>query len=133
MTVPSSEATNAPGDGMVLSSITIRNFRSCYETTIPFRRDVTVLVGENNSGKTNVIDALRLVLAPLGARRTRYFEVTDLSFGREGESVEMIATFDSLTAIQRGHYIAALNVAAMTAIYKPGTPLIPNGPPGRGR
>lgn len=117
MTAPNSEPTSTPGDGMVLSSLAVRNFRSCYETTIPFRPDVTVLVGENNSGKSNVIDALRLVLAPLGARRTRYFEVTDLSFGREAETVEMIATFDSLTAIQRGHYTTALNVADMTAIY----------------
>lgn len=50
MTGPNSELTSAPGDGMVLSSIAIRNFRSCYDTMIPFRRDVTVLVGENNSG-----------------------------------------------------------------------------------
>lgn len=117
MTGPNGELTSAPGDGMVLSSIAIRNFRSCYDTMIPFRRDVTVLVGENNSGKSNVIDALRLILAPLGARRSRYFEVTDLSYGRENETVEIIATFDSLTAIQRGHYTAALNVADMTAIY----------------
>lgn len=117
MTAPDSEPTITPGDGMVLSSLTLHNFRSCYETTLPFRPDVTVLVGENNSGKSNVIDALRLVLTPLGARRTRYFEPTDLSFGHEGETVEMVATFDSLTAIQRGHYTTALNVVDMTAIY----------------
>jgi putative ATP-dependent endonuclease of the OLD family len=76
-----------------------------------------VLVGENNSGKSNIVDALRLVLTPLGTRRSRYSEVTDLSFGREGETVQAVATFDQLTAVQRGHYVTALNVADMTAIY----------------
>jgi putative ATP-dependent endonuclease of OLD family len=117
MTDPSGGATVPVGDGMVLSRLEINNFRSCYETTIPFQPDLTVLVGENNSGKSNIVDALRLVLTPLGTRRSRYFEVTDLSFGREGETVQAVATFDQLTAVQRGHYVTALNVADMTAIY----------------
>lgn len=102
---------------MVLSTLTLRNFRSCYDTTIPLRSDMTVLVGENNSGKSNVIEALRLVLTPLGSRRTRFFETTDVAFGQENDQIELVAVFDELTAIQRGHYTTALDVQDMRAIY----------------
>lgn len=110
-------ATPPAGRGMYLSELSVENFRSCYDTVVRFRDDVTVLVGENNSGKSNVVDALRLALSPLGGRRTRYFEPGDLSFGRETEAAMIRMVFDGLTAIQRGQYLTALNVDNMTAIY----------------
>ncbi|TVP36263.1 hypothetical protein A3L22_29795 [Streptomyces griseus subsp. griseus] len=39
---------------------------------------MTVLVGENNAGKSSVIDALRLLTDPLDGRRMRYFEEADI-------------------------------------------------------
>ena len=54
---------------MHLSELRIRGFRSCENVGIHFQRDLTVLVGENNGGKTNVIDAIRLLTAPLNGRR----------------------------------------------------------------
>jgi putative ATP-dependent endonuclease of the OLD family len=116
----SGQSTNeAPpvGNGMYLAELTLTNFRSCYETTVVFRPDVTVLVGENNSGKSNLVDALRLALAPLGPRRTRYFETTDVSFGREAGIVRVAAKFKGLTSIQRAQYVTALDLGNMTAIY----------------
>jgi putative ATP-dependent endonuclease of OLD family len=102
---------------MYLSELRLGNFRSCYETVVPLREDVTVLVGENNSGKSNVVDALRLATSPMGGRRTRYFEAGDLSFGREAEAVSIAMRFDGLTEIQRGQYLTALDVSNMTAVY----------------
>ena len=69
---------------MYLSALRLSSFRSCYDTTIELQPTLTLLVGENNSGKSNVIEALRLATAPLNFRRTRYFEADDLSHGREG-------------------------------------------------
>jgi putative ATP-dependent endonuclease of the OLD family len=106
-----------PGRGMYLRELTVLNFRSCYDTIVRFRDDVTVLVGENNSGKSNVVDAIRLALSPLGGRRTRYFEPGDLSFGRESEAAVIRMVFDGLTEIQRGQYLTALDVGNMTAVY----------------
>lgn len=68
-------ATPPAGRGMYLRELSVKNFRSCYDTVVRFREDLTVLVGENNSGKSNVVDALRLALswvcsadlAPVGA------------------------------------------------------------------
>lgn len=102
---------------MYLTSLRIRNFRSCYDTELALKPDVTVLVGENNSGKSNVITALRLALTPASGRRTRYFDATDLSVGREGESIAIDMTFDGLTLYQRGHYITALDTGTMLAHY----------------
>ena len=47
---------------MWLRELQIRNFRKIDALTVTFPRGLTVLVGENNSGKTTVIDALRLML-----------------------------------------------------------------------
>lgn len=63
---------------MHVSEVLIERFRSCEEVRIPLRPEVTVLVGENNAGKTTVVDALRLLSDPLDGRRSRYFEESDI-------------------------------------------------------
>lgn len=95
--------------GMYLSTFHVQNFRSCVDATLKFRPAMTLLVGENNSGKSNVIDALRLATAPLSGRRTRYFESDDVSFGG-AETMELVAEFDGLTKFQHGQYLTALDV-----------------------
>lgn len=102
---------------MYLAEVHLENFRSCYETVVPLHEDVTVLVGENNAGKSNVVDALRLAISPMGGRRSRYFEPGDLSFGRETDEVSITMRFDGLTEVQRGQYLTALDVSDMTAVY----------------
>ncbi|GAB1512600.1 ATP-dependent nuclease [Actinophytocola sp. KF-1] len=54
---------------MFVSEIKIKNFRSCQQVRVRLRPDVTVLAGENNAGKTSVIDGLRQVTEPLDGRR----------------------------------------------------------------
>jgi predicted ATP-dependent endonuclease of OLD family len=39
--------------------------------TVKFHRELTVLVGENNGGKSNIIDGLRLLTLPRRRRRDR--------------------------------------------------------------
>ena len=53
---------------MRVTSIRIRNFRGIRDLYLELD-EVTVLIGENNSGKTSVLDALRLCLKELGPRR----------------------------------------------------------------
>lgn len=66
---------------MYLDTIKLDRFRSCTDTVLKFRPDLTVLVGENNGGKSNVIDALRLLTLPLNGRRERYPEDDDVRRG----------------------------------------------------
>jgi putative ATP-dependent endonuclease of OLD family len=53
---------------MYISSLRIQNFRGFQDTTCEFRPGVTVIIGENNSGKSSLMRALRLVFESGGAR-----------------------------------------------------------------
>ncbi len=44
-----------------LENVQIETFRSCELTTVHFQQDLTILAGANNAGKTNILDALRLL------------------------------------------------------------------------
>lgn len=103
---------------MYLREFKLTNFRSCRQTTIELRPALTVLVGENNSGKSNVVDALRLATSPIGGRRTRYFESSDFSKGSAEESIELDLTLDGLTPIQRGQFVSALDLRTGCAHYR---------------
>jgi predicted ATP-dependent endonuclease of OLD family len=46
---------------MLLDKLRLNNFRSFEDEQICFVKDLTILVGENNGGKSNTIDALRLI------------------------------------------------------------------------
>ena len=41
---------------MYLERLRLQRFRSCADTTVRLRPELTVLVGENNGGKSNVIE-----------------------------------------------------------------------------
>lgn len=101
---------------MYLRTLFVKNFRSCADTVVTFQPGLTLLVGENNSGKSNIIEALRLATPPLSRRRTRYFEPDDISFGR-GTIVELTGEFDELTTIQQGQCSTALDLATSRAWY----------------
>jgi putative ATP-dependent endonuclease of the OLD family len=62
---------------MKLKEITIENFRGIRSLTLPFD-DLTVLIGENNTGKSTVLEAIRLVLSRgFGTRRSSQFAEYD--------------------------------------------------------
>lgn len=48
---------------MYLKTFSLRNFRSIEELTLSFRKGVNIIIGENNAGKTAIIDALRICLS----------------------------------------------------------------------
>lgn len=136
MTATSTEAApdeadpEAGSQGMYLRTLRLTNFRSCYQTTVTFGPTLTLLVGENNSGKSNVIEALRLATAPLNLRRSRYFEADDLSHGRKDQPIELDLELDGLTAIQRGQYITALDLESGQAMFKARFQVDPSAPRG---
>ncbi|MCP3426613.1 AAA family ATPase [Rothia sp. AR01] len=101
---------------MYLKELTVRGFRSCEDVTIPLSRGITLLVGENNSGKSNVIEAIRLSTAPLNGRRARYFEVEDVTRGHDGP-ITITARFADLTSFQRAHFIGALDLNTNEAVH----------------
>ncbi len=61
---------------MKLSKLKIQNFRGIKTLELDLD-STTVLIGENNSGKTAILDALRLCLRDLGPRRGVVFDTFD--------------------------------------------------------
>jgi putative ATP-dependent endonuclease of OLD family len=45
----------------MIQKIQIQNYRSCLYTTIDFHPQLSVLIGPNGSGKTNILNALLLL------------------------------------------------------------------------
>jgi putative ATP-dependent endonuclease of the OLD family len=92
---------------MHLDTITMSNFRSFDRIEIPLCKDLTVFVGENNGGKSNAIDAIRLITTPLGGRREVYAELTDIRFDSVDHEFEIEALFSQLSPSQQGRLISA--------------------------
>ena len=99
---------------MYLRKVTLRNFRSFEQGEVELQRDLTVFVGENNGGKSNAIDAIRLLTRPLSGRRELYCEPTDVRFQSEKSGFDLNAEFADLTVGQQGRFISAATDATLT-------------------
>jgi putative ATP-dependent endonuclease of OLD family len=99
---------------MYLEKLTLKNFRSFAQLEVPLCKDLTLFVGENNGGKSNAIDAIRLLTVPLGGRRELYCETTDIRFGITERQFELIATFKDLSPAQQGRMISATTDAQIS-------------------
>jgi len=62
---------------MFVLKLLIRNFRSMEKESIDFRPGKNVLVGKNNSGKSNIVKALDLVL---GEKNPVYLDINEKDF-----------------------------------------------------
>ncbi len=58
---------------MYIKELKINRFRSIKELSLDFNKGLNILIGENNAGKTAIIDALRLCLGYGSIRRDIYF------------------------------------------------------------
>lgn len=94
---------------MHLSRLEITNFRSCRDSRVWFQPDLTALVGENNSGKSNVIDAIRLATSPSDGRRSRYCDLADLSFDGDPAQFQIRSVYGALTQAEQASFISASN------------------------
>jgi len=47
---------------MYLSKVFIKNYRSIKELEVSFKKGKNVIVGRNNSGKSNIVKAIDIVL-----------------------------------------------------------------------
>jgi putative ATP-dependent endonuclease of OLD family len=96
---------------MFIAELTIENFR-CFgegecKFVLPLREGLTALVGENDTGKTAAIDALRFVL---GTRDQEYIRVEDHDFhwpfgaDERRKEIRIRCRFDGLTALDKGAF-----------------------------
>lgn len=58
----------------MIKNINIRNFRRHKDSKIPLERDVTVFVGENDTGKSSLLDALQIILKGNAIRESDFLD-----------------------------------------------------------
>ena len=94
---------------MLLTEVYAVGFRSFGPNTplkLKLWKGVNVLVGENDSGKTAIVDAIRLAL---GSRSEDYFRLTpdDFHVAPEGrvEQLAVRCTFDDLTKEEQVQFL----------------------------
>jgi putative ATP-dependent endonuclease of the OLD family len=90
---------------MYISELRLRNYRSCRGVTVALRPDLTVLAGENNAGKSTVVDALRVLTDPLEQGRVPWPVDADVVDG--GETCELGVTLADIGSGQSGTYLEA--------------------------
>ena len=89
---------------MWLRELQIRNFRKIDALTVSFPRGLTVLVGENNSGKTTIIDALRLMLFSSWDFDSLRLTEDDFRAGTEYAPIEISCRFTGLEDEDEVHF-----------------------------
>ncbi|MGF6127851.1 putative ATP-dependent endonuclease of OLD family [Pseudomonas frederiksbergensis] len=95
---------------MYLSALKIQNFRQFshanHGLSIQFNEGVTALVGENDAGKTAVIDAIRYVLQ---TRDSEYLRLQPEDFhiaedGTQAQEITLVCTLDGLSPGELGAF-----------------------------
>lgn len=93
---------------MILKELTIRNFRKLEDLTIYFPPGLSVIVGENNSGKTTIIDALRFMLFPGRDYNSLRLNEDDFKNNTEYAPIEFGCIFTNLTEADEVHFMECL-------------------------
>ena len=82
---------------MFLSKIQIKNFRSIENLEVYFNKGITILTGENNVGKTAIMDALRLATMAASDYDALRVTVDDFHDSNMHDPIEVNAIFTDLS------------------------------------
>ncbi|SDS81280.1 ATP-dependent nuclease [Microterricola viridarii] len=95
---------------MWLSQLDLSNYRACADTSLHLDPNLTVLVGENASGKSALVDGIRLATYPASGRSTLWFDrERDVHRAApEGTAVSAKLTFSGLSEVEQAIYMAHL-------------------------
>ncbi len=94
---------------MHLSEIRVQHFRSLVDITLYLGKGLNVLVGRNNVGKSNLLDAIRLAIGPTSARSESFWLSKD-DFHRTsptdatGRKITIKLIFEGLGDKERSKY-----------------------------
>lgn len=95
---------------MHLSKLIIKNFK-CFdgnEHIITFKKGLNVIVGENDSGKSAIIDAIRLVL---GTTDMNWYKISQEDYYNEDTNLEISirCKFEDLSDEEQGAFLECLS------------------------
>lgn len=94
---------------MKITRLTIKNFRGILESELHFNGD-TVLVGDNNTGKSSILEAIDLVLGPERLSRHPIIDEHDFYAGKyisttdEPIKIEIEVVVSDLSTEQESHF-----------------------------
>lgn len=91
---------------MYLKSIKIRNFRLFQQLDLELNAGLNVFVGENNSGKTALIDAIRLTLDTTSSEWTN---ISSLDFYEDEDHFRIQLKFDNISPQQAAVFVEHLS------------------------
>jgi putative ATP-dependent endonuclease of OLD family len=94
---------------MYLAQISVKGFRNLNGFTIDLRPGLNVLLGENNIGKTNLLDALRLALTTAYGGDTIRLTPEDLTRPRGINTIAVSLVFRDLTQDEQAEFLDLLN------------------------
>ena len=105
---------------MHLAKLSIANFR-CFGpsgTCFEFRPGMNVIIGENNVGKTALVDALRILFSLGPGRRDVYVTLQDLHCSVTGDvarEMRIDAVFEGLSDDEQGSFFELLAATSVGA------------------
>ncbi|WP_425408007.1 ATP-dependent nuclease [Hyphococcus sp.] len=91
---------------MHIKKIKVRNFRLFRQLDLKLNAGLNVIVGENNSGKTALIDAIRLTLDTTSSEWTR---ISDFDFHDDTDDFSIQIKIDDITAEQAAVFVEHLS------------------------
>ncbi|KAA6338471.1 DNA replication and repair protein RecF [termite gut metagenome] len=100
---------------MYISQIEIHNFRKYKDLTLNLNKGLNVFVGENNSGKTAIIDAIRYVIDP----DNYSVRIQENDFNAENNAIEITLKFADLSSTEEYTFMEFLTFEDVEAGIKP--------------
>lgn len=98
---------------MYLRRVEIKNFRNLKKISVDFQKGLNVIVGENNIGKTNLIDAIRLALGyqstsdPIRVVQDDFYH--DSQGRKTQDNIRIDLEFAELTIEEQAEFLEILN------------------------
>src|SRR3954467_9411956 len=100
---------------MHLGMVRVQNFRNLQDISVSFKAGLNVLVGENNIGKTNLLDAIRWALGvqSVGREAAVLLDREDRRRKLDGtfveEPIHVTLEFANLSFDERAEFLDILN------------------------
>ena len=90
---------------MYIKKVCVKNFRKFnnQENIFNFRKGINIILGENNGGKSSIIDVLRVALSSGQYRKGIYVNISDFHINEYGErenKIEIDVYFEELSEEQ---------------------------------
>lgn len=87
---------------MYLSKLELNNFRKFEKLEVPFKDGLNVIIGENDSGKTAIIDSIRILL---GTQSNEFYYIEEKDFNNPNIELEIECTFKFRTDEKVGRFV----------------------------